>query len=166
MLGCYGNQQIRTPQLDRLASEGVRFRHCVSCYRLGYAGKWRLLGGNRDRPVPPGPMRYEFGKDYWTNNCHLDFRPGKCFCWIVENTEPEEIGHADADSPEVQGRENGETRGEEHRHPGDQLPARTSASTDRKRPSGPFLLPSSTTKTGNDRAQSYPGILYRRNSAL
>jgi arylsulfatase A-like enzyme len=24
-LGCYGNQQVRTPNLDRVASEGVRY---------------------------------------------------------------------------------------------------------------------------------------------
>lgn len=126
MLGCYGNEQIRTPHLDRLASEGVRFQHCVSSYplctpfrgmlmsgqhplfngaivndvpllanngpylghvlaqegyRLGYVGKWHLLGGNRDRPIPVGAMRYGFGKSFWSNNCHVDFRPGKCFYW-------------------------------------------------------------------------------------
>ncbi|MBD2869008.1 sulfatase family protein [Paenibacillus arenilitoris] len=26
-LGCYGNEQVRTPNIDRLASEGVRFEH-------------------------------------------------------------------------------------------------------------------------------------------
>ncbi|MHB1459283.1 MAG: sulfatase family protein, partial [Armatimonadota bacterium] len=30
MLGCYGNTQIITPNIDKLASEGVRFNHCVS----------------------------------------------------------------------------------------------------------------------------------------
>lgn len=28
--GCYGAQDYKTPQLDRLASEGVRFQHCYS----------------------------------------------------------------------------------------------------------------------------------------
>ena len=27
-LGCYGNRQIRTPNLDRLAGEGARFTNC------------------------------------------------------------------------------------------------------------------------------------------
>ncbi len=27
MLGCYGNPFLRTPNLDRLAAEGVRFDH-------------------------------------------------------------------------------------------------------------------------------------------
>ena len=30
MLGAYGNRDLRTPNLDRLAAEGVRFNHCVS----------------------------------------------------------------------------------------------------------------------------------------
>ena len=31
-LGCYGNQEIRTPHVDRLARDGVRFTHafCVN----------------------------------------------------------------------------------------------------------------------------------------
>ncbi|MCW5966274.1 MAG: sulfatase-like hydrolase/transferase, partial [Bryobacterales bacterium] len=27
-LGCYGNPHVRTPNLDRLAAEGMRFNHC------------------------------------------------------------------------------------------------------------------------------------------
>ena len=30
MLGAYGNRDIRTPNFDRLAREGVRFNHCIS----------------------------------------------------------------------------------------------------------------------------------------
>ena len=30
MLGCYGNTDIQTPNLDRLARAGVRFNHCIS----------------------------------------------------------------------------------------------------------------------------------------
>jgi arylsulfatase A-like enzyme len=30
MLGCYGNADIQTPNLDRLARAGVRFNHCIS----------------------------------------------------------------------------------------------------------------------------------------
>lgn len=29
-LGCYGNAQVRSPHLDRMADEGLRFTHCVS----------------------------------------------------------------------------------------------------------------------------------------
>ena len=30
-LGCYGNQDIRTPNIDRLAAEGIRFTRALSC---------------------------------------------------------------------------------------------------------------------------------------
>lgn len=30
MLGCYGNEQIITPNIDRFATQSVRFNHCVS----------------------------------------------------------------------------------------------------------------------------------------
>jgi len=126
MLGCYGNEDIITPNLNHFASEGIRFEHCVSSspvctpfrgmlmsgqhplycgvlhndypllanngryfghvlkeagYRMGYIGKWHLLGGDRDRPIPQGPMRYGFDNVFLSNNCHVDFRPSKCFYW-------------------------------------------------------------------------------------
>jgi arylsulfatase A-like enzyme len=130
MLGCYGNDQVITPNLDRLASEGLLFSHCFSncpiCtpfrgmlmsgqhslyngtftndvtlipghgkkfaevlrdagYSTAYIGKWHLRGGNRNRPVEPGPLRYGFDATFYTNNCHVDYRPGKCFYWDEHN---------------------------------------------------------------------------------
>ncbi|MCL5269775.1 MAG: sulfatase [bacterium] len=40
MLGCYGNGQVQTPNLDRLATEGVRFNRCISnaCVCTPYRG--------------------------------------------------------------------------------------------------------------------------------
>ena len=129
MLGCYGNEQIITPNLDRFASQGVRFNHCVSSspvctpyrgtlmagqhplrtgclsndiqlltnngryighvlrdagYRMGYVGKWHLYGGHRNRPVPAGVHRHGFDDLFLTNNCHVDYRPGKCFYWTEQ----------------------------------------------------------------------------------
>jgi arylsulfatase A-like enzyme len=129
MLGCYGNQQIKTPNLDRFAREGIRFTHCFSncpistpfrgmllsgqhsikngCfvndmplvpghgkkfaevlrddgYSTAYIGKWHLLGGDRNRPIPKGEMRYGFDEVFLSNNCHVDFRAGKCFYWNEE----------------------------------------------------------------------------------
>lgn len=125
-LGCYGNTQIITPNLDSFAAKSIQFDHCVSSspictpyrgmllsgqhpfhngavsndvpmlanngnyfghvmsdcgYRTGYVGKWHLYGHERDRPVPPGKMRYGFDDYFLTNNCHVDYRPGHCYYW-------------------------------------------------------------------------------------
>jgi len=32
--GCYGNDQVRTPNIDKLASEGLRFTHCFSAVAM------------------------------------------------------------------------------------------------------------------------------------
>jgi len=129
MLGCYGNKQIITPNLDKFSEQSVLFTHCFSnspvCtpfrgmlmsgqqplyngafvndkplvpghgkkfaevlrdagYNTAYVGKWHLQGGDRDRPIPPGEMRYGFDELFVSNNCHVDFRAGKCFYWNEE----------------------------------------------------------------------------------
>lgn len=129
MLGCYGNKQIKTPNLDSFSKQAVRFTHCFSnspvCtpfrgmlmsgqqplyngayvndkplvpghgkkfaevlrdagYNTAYVGKWHLQGGDRNRPIPKGEMRYGFDELFATNNCHVDFRAGKCFYWNEE----------------------------------------------------------------------------------
>ena len=50
-------------------------------YRNGYVGKWHLYGGDRDRPVPPGPDRHGFDDLFATNNCHLNYDPDHAFYW-------------------------------------------------------------------------------------
>jgi len=52
-------------------------------YQTAYIGKWHLLGGERDRPIPEGEMRYGFDT-LLTNNVHVDFRPGKAFFWNAQ----------------------------------------------------------------------------------
>jgi len=132
MLGCYGNGQILTPHIDKAASEGVRFNHCISnsplCtpyrgilmsgmhplysgamtndfrmlpsevatqgrgqyfgealrdagYRMGYIGKWHLYGGDRNRPIPPGPNRFGFDHTFLSNNCTLLFDKARAYFW-------------------------------------------------------------------------------------
>lgn len=48
-------------------------------YRNGYVGKWHLYGGDRDRPVPPGPDRHGFDDLFLTNNCAVNFDPDHAF---------------------------------------------------------------------------------------
>lgn len=66
-----------------LPGHGKKFAEVLrdAGYSTAYVGKWHLLGGDRDRPIPPGPMRYGFDDLFYSNNCHVDFRPGKCFYW-------------------------------------------------------------------------------------
>ncbi len=50
-------------------------------YRMGYFGKWHLYGGDRVRPVPPGPFRYGFDHEFLTNNCTLRFDAENAYYW-------------------------------------------------------------------------------------
>lgn len=131
MLGCYENDQIHTPHLDRFAGQGVRFNHCVSSnpvcgpmramlmtgqyslknavvrndhdllcapgesfgevlknsgYRTGYVGKWHLQGGDRNRPVDR-ENRFGFEDWFYSNNCHVDFRPQSSFYYDSKTGE-------------------------------------------------------------------------------
>jgi len=45
MLGCYGNSDIRTPNIDRLASEGVRFTQAFACNGLCSPTRASLMTG-------------------------------------------------------------------------------------------------------------------------
>ncbi len=44
---CAGNSVIRTPNLDRLAAEGVMFSHCISTTPVCVAARYSLLTGRR-----------------------------------------------------------------------------------------------------------------------
>lgn len=44
-LGCYGHPVVRTPHLDRLASEGVRFTHCYTTAPLCSPGRGAVMTG-------------------------------------------------------------------------------------------------------------------------
>lgn len=123
MLGCYGNKDIKTPTIDQLAKDGIRFQKCYSSqpvsspmrgmlltgqhplyngvfsndiavnveegttfaetlknagYSTTYVGKWHLLGGDRNRPIPKGKDRLGFDT-FLSNNCTLDFSPENAF---------------------------------------------------------------------------------------
>jgi len=45
MLGCYGNDQIITPNIDKMAAEGVRFNHCISSCPVCTPYRGMLMSG-------------------------------------------------------------------------------------------------------------------------
>jgi len=70
MLGCYGNKQIQTPNLDQLAKEGVRFEYCISSNPVCTPMRGMLLSGqhplkngafSNDLCMLPGKGKY-FGE--------------------------------------------------------------------------------------------------------
>lgn len=50
-------------------------------YRTGYYGKWHLYGGDRVRPIPPGPYRYGFDHEFLSNNCTVAFNKEHAYYW-------------------------------------------------------------------------------------
>lgn len=53
-VGCYGNPVIRTPHLDRLAAEGVRFETAVTTFPVCMAARSVLLSGQYNRTCTGG----------------------------------------------------------------------------------------------------------------
>ena len=45
MVGCYGNDSIKTPNLDQLASEWIKFEHCVSSSPVCTPFRGMLMSG-------------------------------------------------------------------------------------------------------------------------
>jgi arylsulfatase A-like enzyme len=74
-LGCYGNRQHRTPHLDRLAAEGVRFETCyatpicsptrvaIMTGQYGFRTGWFHLMGRPFSPRPDSPD-FDIGSKY------------------------------------------------------------------------------------------------------
>lgn len=57
-LGCYGHEQVKTPHIDRLAAEGVRFAVCISSAPLTFpshstmmTGSYPFVHGARDNGI-------------------------------------------------------------------------------------------------------------------
>jgi arylsulfatase A-like enzyme len=39
------------------------------------------MGGDRNRPIPPGPLRYGFDDTFLSNNCTLNYAAGSAYYW-------------------------------------------------------------------------------------
>ena len=44
-IGCYGHPLVKTPNMDRLAAEGVRFNHCQAAYPVCIASRCNMVTG-------------------------------------------------------------------------------------------------------------------------
>lgn len=74
---CFTNdRRLATDIGDSIADVTTR-----AGYRNAWVGKWHLYGGDRDRPVPPGPDRHGFDDAFLTNNCHVNYDPDHAFFW-------------------------------------------------------------------------------------
>lgn len=69
--------------IQMLAGNGNYFAEVLRDhgYRTGYYGKWHLYGGDRVRPIPPGPYRYGFDYEFLSNNCTLLYDSLRSYFW-------------------------------------------------------------------------------------
>ncbi len=74
MLGCYGNEQILTPNIDRFASEGVRFDHCITSCPLCTPYRSMLMTG-----------QHTLYNGCFHNDIQLLHRPGKSLGEILRD---------------------------------------------------------------------------------
>lgn len=59
-VGCYGNTVIRTPNMDRLAAEGVRFETAITNYPVCMAARSVMLSGQYNRTCTGGVSNVAF----------------------------------------------------------------------------------------------------------
>jgi iduronate 2-sulfatase len=95
-LGCYGNKIVRTPNIDRLASSGVRFDRAYAQYPLCNPSRSSLLTGRY--PTQTGVMDNEIYfralhpefislPQYFKANGYATLRSGKIFHGGIDDTE-------------------------------------------------------------------------------
>lgn len=100
-LGCYGDEQAQTPHLDRLAAQGVRYRHafanapvCSTTRTTMITGLYATsLGAQHHRSKVLIPARFNlYPQDlraagyYCTNNAKTDYNiAGRTYVWDVSS---------------------------------------------------------------------------------
>jgi arylsulfatase A-like enzyme len=95
-LGCYGNKIVKTPNIDRLASWGIRFDRAYTQYPLCNPSRSSLLTGKY--PTQTGVMSNEFYfralhpelvslPQHFKANGYATLRSGKIFHGGIDDTE-------------------------------------------------------------------------------
>ncbi len=72
-VGCYGNPVIRTPNLDRLARDGVRFDAAITNYPVCMAARSVLISGQFNRTCTGGVSNVSYGDE--SGNRHMPEYP-------------------------------------------------------------------------------------------
>jgi len=103
-LGCYGNEQMKTPNLDRLAARGVRFEHAYCQQPLCGPSRASIMTGLRPDTLNMHTLAHELRKknpdvvtlgQLFKNNGYYSARAGKIFHY----GNPSQIGTDANDDP-------------------------------------------------------------------
>ncbi len=90
--GCYGNPVIRTPHLDRLAAEGVRFETAVTNAPVCMAARSIMMSGQYNRTCTGGATNV--GTPYWPGGFTLPEYPDPGRPHLKDPTLPEILRRA------------------------------------------------------------------------
>ena len=105
-LGCYGNDQVKTPHLDRLASMGVRFDRAYCQQPLCGPSRASIMTGLRPDTLDVHTLKHELRQknpdvvtlgQLFRNNGYYSARAGK----IYHYGNPSQIGTDANDDPET-----------------------------------------------------------------
>lgn len=105
-LGCYGNTQVKTPNLDRLAKRGVRFNYAYCQQPLCGPSRASLMTGLRPDTLNMHTLKHELRKknpdvvtlgQLFRNNGYFSARAGK----IYHYGNPSQIGTDANDDPQT-----------------------------------------------------------------
>ena len=88
--GCYGNNLVETPNLDRLAADGVVFDNAYCCSPICVPSRMSMLSG-----------RHPFQNEVWTNEHGLDSRiPTFAHAMGAAGYQPELVGRMHSVGPD------------------------------------------------------------------
>jgi len=88
-VGCYGNAVIRTPNIDRLAREGVRFEQTVTNFPVCMAARSVLLSGQYNRTCTGGVSNVAY--QTWAGDCAMPEYPVHGRPHLRDQTLPEAL---------------------------------------------------------------------------